>query len=297
MAYAQALSIILGVLSVVLALSTLFPSDLELQNKESLGRIEDALTQCDGFQSLDDANFCLARKGITTDDIDRYISIYKESSDKNYELALAYISQGNYQDAILNMRLSLGYGLSNNQAYLYLALLYYNLEEYEQSIDYCEKYLDEVPWDMTCAHTIVLSNVMLERLEPAMHMYGVILPILENETAQALSNLAVLQGKLGHFEEAKDAAYKASVLKPSSCNLANVGYYFAHICNREKAEEYYAQAYEVDPAFCSNCFSGGETNIPDELQDDFMQWGDCILPVQLNCSGGAPLVSECYPPN
>jgi len=289
--YIEVLGFLFGCIGVGLSLWQIFlPSEIEIETKAGVDRIESILLSCSLTGDIDSARNCLASKNITLSDIDQYVELHRNDLDKGYELGIAYMTLGEDDDAIRELTQTLESNPFNRQPYLYLSLLYYNNEEYQKSIDYCMQYLEFVPQDVTCAHTVALANIGLGQKRKAQLTYEVLVPFLENETAQSLANLAVLHYQLGEFEAAANLSYKASVLVPSACNLANTGYYYANICNRLKAEEYYAKAAEVDHDFGKNCFTMENNDIPEELKNNFVKWNNFTLPVELNCPGGVSTV-------
>jgi tetratricopeptide (TPR) repeat protein len=184
-----------------------------------------------------------------------------------YGVGKAYIAIGNYSGAKTYFLKALENNIVNIDIYSDIAWVSYQLNDFNDTIFYCGKYLQNVPQDTLCADLAALSAMRSGNLQLATDIYSQLVPDLRNRFIHALDDgAASAAGRGAYFKSINESdkaveffkmainySVAAAELAPSACRFYNIAKFNEQIGENETAKEYYQKAAELDPNFNLTC--------------------------------------------
>ena len=210
-------------------------------------------------------------QNLSVERLDKIIVETRAKTEENPEDIFSYIESGvalyqkgkdNYPEAINQLQKALKLGAVNIKIFFYLAIMYDELNLYEKSLNYYEKFLRNRPRDFYMRLRYGNLFFRQNRYDSASEQYETALSI-EPKSRPALINLAMSYKARDMYDEALEKFRQAEAVKPDF--PPEVLIKIAETCFAKKdfsdAVEYYNKAIEKKPDSAAALLGLGESYV------------------------------------
>lgn len=193
---------------------------------------------------------------ITSDDPEVLVSYWTEAvrkDSKDYvaynNLGMAYISSGQYPEAVRCFLKSLDINPHYEMAYANLGFLYNKLGQYEQAVSYIKKSIEIDPNNAQPYNNLGSAYAGQEKFDEAVPLYKKAIQ-LDPEYADAYANLGYAYVALKQYEAGIENMHKAVQKNPQdAASYSNLGYAY-YILNRyQESRDNFQKAKELFLAY------------------------------------------------
>ncbi len=173
--------------------------------------------------------------------------IYSKSVQEYVESGINFLNQERYFDAIAEFRDAININPYYARAYLYLGKTYYELKDYNTSLEHGLNALKYANNDLESQLLVANSYRELNDYKKAEEIYKKILKQFPTHI-EALLSVSEYYIKINKLSIAYDYLSKAERIDKSSYKVARyMGEYYAKKQNFEKAEEYFKKSFNLNP--------------------------------------------------